>query len=284
MVSPGATVPRNRYPKPKTMMRNYRKTIGALAAASALIAGHASAEVEGNIHIGYNSDYIFRGSDQGDGMAEAGADVSTEYMGLKFAGGLWYASIENSDLFNLGPVGIPDHYSELDVYGSVSKDFGFVTASVGYIWYHYAENDIATPFGDLKLRDDAQEIYFSLAREIYWGINGSLTYYWDIETDNAGYTELGLDKTFKLHDCVDLVASVKTGYYLEESEWAHVTPSLTLNVKVSDTLTISPYLAYSVELDGLDTVAGNNKIQSLIGVPPGETNHFFGGIKASVSF
>ncbi|MGC4015731.1 MAG: hypothetical protein QM755_14585 [Luteolibacter sp.] len=266
------------------MMRNYRKTIGALAAASALVAGHASAEVEGNVHVGYSSDYIFRGADVGDGLAEAGVDVSTEYWGLKFAGGLWYGSIENSDLFNGPFFAVPDHYSELDVYGSVSKDFGFVTATVGYIWYHYADSDVVTPVGDFKLRDDAQEIYFGLSREIYWGINGSLTYYWDVETDNGGYTELGLDKTFKLHDCVDLVAAVKTAYYLEDGDWSHVTPTLTLNVKVSDTVTISPYVGYSVELDGLAAAAGNNKIQSLIGVPPSETNHFFGGVKASVSF
>ncbi|WP_338288474.1 hypothetical protein [Luteolibacter sp. LG18] len=272
------------------MMRNYRKTIGALAAASALVAGYASAEVEGELHIGYSSDYIFRGSDQGDGLAEAGADVSTQYAGLTFSGGLWYGSIENSDLFNFGPIGIPDHYSELDVYGEVSKDFGFATAYVGAIWYHYADNDIATPFGDIKLRDDSSELYFGLSREIYWGINGSLTYYWALEGENGGYTELALDKTFKLHDCVDLVAGVKTGYFIEESGFAHITPQLTLNVKVTDTFTVSPYVAYSIEGDELATVYGNNKIQAVANAlsggnfPPSETNHFYGGVKLSVKF
>ncbi|MGC4015730.1 MAG: hypothetical protein QM755_14580 [Luteolibacter sp.] len=272
------------------MMRNYRKTIGALAAASALVAGYASAEVEGELHIGYSSDYIFRGADFGNGLAEAGADVSTEWQGLTFSGGLWYGSIENSDLFNGPGFSVPDHYSELDVYGEVSKDFGFATAFVGAIWYHYQDSDVVTPVGDFKLRDDSTEIYFGLSREIYWGINGSVTYYWAVEGDNGGYTELALDKTFKLHDCVDLVAGVKTGYFFEAGGWAHVTPQLTLNVKVTDTFTVSPYLAYSIEGDELANVYGNNKIQSVInalsggGLPPSETNHFYGGVKLSVKF
>ena len=38
-------------------MRNYSKTVGALAAASALVAGNAMAEVEGEVHVGYANMY-----------------------------------------------------------------------------------------------------------------------------------------------------------------------------------------------------------------------------------
>jgi len=266
------------------MMRNYRKTIGALAAASALVAGYASADIEGDVHIGYSSDYIFRGADLGNGLAEAGVDLSTDYAGLNFSGGLWYGSIEKSDLFDGPGFAIPSHYSELDIYGAVSKDFGFVTAHLGYIWYIYQDNDVVTPVGSFKLRDDAQELYFGLSREIYWGINGALTYYMPVEGENGGYLELGLDKTFKLHECVDLVAGVKAGYFVEAHDWAHVTPSLTLNIKVKDNVTISPYVAYSFEGDDLATVSGNNKIQSALGIAPSESDHFYGGVKVSVKF
>lgn len=269
------------------MMRNYSKTIGALVAASALVAGVASAELEGEVHIGGHSDYIFRGSDQGKGLAEAGVDLATEWNGLNLSAGLWYGSIEDSDLGNLGfgpGISIPDHYSELDIYGQVGKDFGFATAYVGYIWYHFQDQDLRLGPNTYKLRDDAQEVYFGLSRELGWGINGALTYYWDVESDNGGYTELALDKTFKLHDCVDLVASVKTGYFAEEGEFAQVTPQVALNIKVKETFTLSPYIAYAVELDGLDNVYGNNKVQNFLGANPSEENHFYGGVKLSVSF
>jgi hypothetical protein len=269
------------------MMRNYRKTIGALAAASALVAGYASAEVEGEIHIGGHSDYIFRGADLGEGLAEAGADISSEWNGLTLSGGVWYGSIENSDIGNLpiGPgVTIPDHYSELDLYAEVAKDLGFLNVYVGYIWYHYQDASIGFGPVNLKLIDDSQEIYFGVSRELGWGINGALTYYWDVEGDNGGYTELALDKTFAVHECVDLVAGVKTGYLVEEGGFSHVTPQLTANIKVSDTVTVSPYLAYSVEGCKLADHYGNNKVQALFGAPPSESNHFYGGVRLSVKF
>lgn len=268
------------------MMRKYSKTVGALVAASTLVAGFASAnEFEGEVHIGGASDYIFRGADLGHGLAEAGADVSTDLgAGFTLSAGLWYASIQDSGMGNLPFATIPDHYSELDLYTELSKDFGWATAYVGYIWYHYQDTEISGGGFDLKLIDDSQEVYFGLGREIAWGINGALTYYWAVEGDNGGYTELKLDKTWDLHECVNLNFGVKTGYYVEEGQLAHVTPTLTLNIKVKDNFTISPYIAYSVELDGLDEVAGNNKIQNLLGVTPDEGNHLYGGVKLAVSF
>ncbi len=63
-------------------MQNYCKLIGALAAASALAAGTASAEVEYEIHGGYSSMYLFRGLNLGDDLVEAGVDVAGEWNGL----------------------------------------------------------------------------------------------------------------------------------------------------------------------------------------------------------
>lgn len=233
----------------------------------------AESAFQGNVHIGGHSDYIFRGADMGDGMAEGGVDASLKLgQGFTLSGGLWYASIENSALGNFPFATVPDHYSELDLYGQVSKDFGWLTASVGYIWYHYADTELTTPAGSTKLIDDSQEIFFGVSREIAWGIQGSLTYFWDIETDNGGYTELALSKSLEICDKTSLDLAVKTGYLIEEGGFSYIQPMATLNYKVTDTVTISPYLAYSVELDELDTVAG----------PSG--NRFYGGVKLAVSF
>src|SRR6478735_9283654 len=67
-------------------MQNYCKTIGALAAASALVAGTAQAEVEFELHTGYSSEYLFRGLDLGDNLVEVGADAAYAWDNLKLKG------------------------------------------------------------------------------------------------------------------------------------------------------------------------------------------------------
>lgn len=271
-------------------MRNPNRLLGAVAAATALLGGHAlagtaSAPVSapaapesafaGTVHIGGNSDYIFRGADLGDGMAEAGLNLSYDLgNGFAVSGGLWYASIENSAYGNLGTFAtVPDHYSELDLFAQVSKDFGFLTANIGYIWYHYQDTELQAGNFSHKFIDDQQEIYFGVSREIYWGINGSLNYYWDVEGDNGGYTELALSKNFAIQDRVSIDAGVKTGYLFEEGGFSHITPQVALNYKATETVTISPYVAYSVELNKLEDLTGKS-----------EHNYLFGGVKLSVSF
>ena len=91
-------------------MQNYYKTIGAMLAASALVAGNASAEVEYEIHTGYTSEYLFRGIDLGNDLVETGVDVTTEFSGLSLSAGAWYGSFDAS-----GP-GVNDG-DELDLYG-----------------------------------------------------------------------------------------------------------------------------------------------------------------------
>lgn len=286
------------------MMRNYSKLLGALAATSALAAGSAFAgspvmttsaptqtasacdsALEGNVHIGYASEYIFRGTELGDDLFEAGLDLSYKAFDLNFSGGLWYGSVSNSRLGNLGSTELPDHFDELDLYAEVSKDFGFATAYIGYISYQYPDMEVSTGGGTFKLIDDAQEVYFGLSRELFWGVNGSLTYYWDVETDNQGYTELAFEKSFEFTPCISLDLGTKFGYLFEEGEFSHWTTSAQLNFKVKENFTISPYVAFSVELDGLEDYGSFNVPGgALSGLSASEEDNLVAGVKASVSF
>ncbi|OYV05997.1 MAG: hypothetical protein CFE26_08660 [Verrucomicrobiales bacterium VVV1] len=277
---------RQQQPNTETMIRNYSKTIGALAAASALVAGSASAEIEGQLQLGYNTDYIFRGFSRGQDMVEAGSDIATQWNGIDLSAGLWYASVQDGHVGNVGPVQLPDGYDELDIYAEASKDFGFATAYVGYIRYQFLGTDVQILGNNVRLIDDFAEVYFGLSRELFWGINGAVTYYWDIEGDNGGYSELRLDKTFKLHECVDLVAGARAGYSFEEGQHQHTTLSLTFNVKASDSVTISPYVAYSFQGSALENVDSNPLINKF-GLPAQlspQRDQFFGGVKVAVSF
>lgn len=225
-------------------MQNYYKTIGALVVASAFAAGNASAEVESEIHAGYTNEYLFRGLNLGQDLVEAGVDVATEYNGLGLSAGAWYGSFSQTNNAD---------FDELDLYGEVSKEIAAgLTAAVGYIHYNNAR----------LLGDDAQEVYFSLAKSFY-GIDFSLAYYWDIETDNDGYTELGASKGFELSPCLTLNTSAALGYLAEESEFAHLTAKVALDYAYSETATISPFVAHSWALTneaGNTHTAGKNEL------------------------
>jgi hypothetical protein len=235
-------------------MQNYYKTIGALVAASALVAGTASAEVEYEIHTGYTNQYLFRGLDLGDNLVEAGVDVATEWNGLGLSAGAWYGS------FAKGP--IDQDYDELDLYAEVSKDLGFATLAAGYISY----------MNERLLGDDSQEIYFSAAQS-YFGVDFSLTYFWDIETDNDGYLELGASKGFELSPCLTLNTGAALAYLAEESEFAHLTAKVSLDWAFTETATLSPFVAASW---GLNSEDGNTHSDA------GE--EFVAGTMLSVSF
>ena len=259
-------------------MQNYNKAIGALIAASALVAGNASAEVEYEIHTGYTSEYIFRGTDLGNDLVEVGVDVSTEMWGLGLSAGAWYASFNDVADLNggVGPARPLDtDFTELDLYAEVSKDLGFMTAAVGYIYYHNSKSSIRGLFPASAGGVDAQEVYFSIGKE-FFGIETSLTYFWDVETDNNGYTELYVGKGFELNECLTLNVGGTLGYLWEDSDFAHFTAKVSLDWAFTETATLSPFVAASWELEN-----GYNK--AIDGTSGGD-DELIGGTMLSVSF
>lgn len=233
-------------------MQNYCKTIGALAAASALVAGTASAEVEYEIHAGYSSEYIFRGVNTGDDLIETGLDAATEWNGIGLSAGAWFATFE---AFN-------DDFQELDLYAEASKDLGFATAAIGYINYQNMNSSFSV--------QDAQEVYFSLAQS-YFGIDFAYTYFWDVETDNDGYSTLSASKGFELSPCLTLNTGAALAYLWEQGDFAHLTAKVSLDWAFTETATLSPFIAHSWSL-------------SEDGLYSGSENEFYGGTMLSVSF
>jgi hypothetical protein len=234
-------------------MRNYCKTIGTLVAVSAFAAGNASAEsidLNYDLHAGYTSEYLFRGTNLGQDLTETGFDASADWNGLALSAGAWYGSYEADT-----------NLDELDLYGEVSKDLGFATAAVGYIWYHN--------FDDL---DDAQEVYFSFSKDFGF-LEASLTYFLDVETDNDGYAELALGKSFELSPCLALNLGGVLAYLTEEGHLAHFTSKVSLDWGFAENAKLSPFAAASIDLSGGHGIAyGAAK------------NELVGGTMVSVSF
>ena len=247
-------------------MQNYCKTIGALAAASALVAGNASAEVEYELHTGYTSEYLFRGLNLGQDLVEVGFDAATEWNGLGLSAGAWYGSYDTE---LIGPVNEYD-VDELDIYAEVSKDLGFLTAAVGYIYYF--NEDAVSQNLPLKFIDDAQELYFSVSRDFGFA-NASLTYFWDIEQDNDGYTELALDRSFELNQCLALNVATNVGYLDEQGQCTAWTTKVGLDWAFVENAKLSPFVALSIALSDDDDTAYE-----------GSGNEFVAGSMLSVSF
>jgi hypothetical protein len=243
-------------------MQNYCKTIGALAAASALVAGNANAEVEYNLHTGYTSEYLFRGQNLGADLIETGLDASTEVSGINLSAGAWYANFEQA-------VGNND-VNELDLYTSASKDLGFATASIGYIYYaNGADKAFEAVNGNLQ---DTQEVSFGLSRDLGFA-TASLTYFWDIVGDNDGYSELALGRSFELSPCLTLNFGGNVGYLVEQGQATAWTGKVSLDYAFAEHAKLSPFVSKSISLsDDNDTVYN------------GAENEFVAGSMLSVSF
>ncbi|HVJ47041.1 MAG TPA: hypothetical protein VM511_11685 [Luteolibacter sp.] len=256
-------------------MRNYSKLIGALAAVSALAAGNASAiDLSYNLHAGYTNQYIFRGIDLGNDLVEAGFDVSADVTeSTNISAGVWYAN------FDTAP-NIPEleaNTNEIDFYAKVAQDLGFATASVGYIYYYNDNSNDLRDFIGGHL-GDAQEISFGLSREFY-GVNVSLTYYWDIVSDNDGYTELAVGKSWELNSCLTLNVGSALGYAQEEGHLSHWTTKVSLDYEFVENAKFSPFVAGTLDLS-----SGHFDDAITTSTAPHTKNEFVGGAMISVGF
>jgi len=211
-------------------MQKYCKAIGALVAASALAAGTASAEVEYSIYGGFNSDYIFRGYSNGVDLTEAGLSAATSYAGFDITAGVWYGSWQQGAA----------NFDEVDYTLDVSRDLGFATASIGYIFYHFP-NDGGGVF------EESADLYFTLSKELF-GINTAVKYFWEVEdagSGHGGYLEFAAGKDYEINSCLTLTTSSILGYLIEENTLSHAQVKLGLAWAFTETATLTPYIAHS---------------------------------------
>jgi hypothetical protein len=236
-------------------MQNYCKTIGALAAASALVAGNANAEVEYQLHTGYSNEYLFRGVNLGKDLVETGLNASTEVSGINLSAGAWYA--------NYQAFGGNANLNEIDLYTSASKDLGFATASIGYIYYANSADKVIESFtGNLA---DYQEVSFGLSRDLGFA-TASLTYFWDIVGDNDGYSELALGRSFELSPCLTLNLGGNVGYLVEQGQASALTLKASLDYGFAEHAKLSPFVTQSISLsDDNDTVYGGSENETVAG-------------------
>jgi uncharacterized protein (TIGR02001 family) len=255
-------------------MRKHTKYVGALAAASALVAGYASAEIEGEIHVGYSSEYEFRFVDLGADLIEAGVDLSYQ-INETFAvsAGAWYGSV--NDAQNIG-----GNFNELDLYTAVSTDLGPVALELGYIYYF---------FPDTPGTFDTQEVYLSASTEVVWGITAGATFFYDFDSQNGWYLQPEISKSFEFNECLAL--NVTAGIGIADGHGLQVSANpgsvgtadgfqgwfikAELPWEFRDGVTLAPYIKYA---------DADSKLASDINSLQGGGDHLVAGVKLSVGF
>jgi hypothetical protein len=207
-----------------------KKMMGLLAVAAPLVATQAVAEIEGSLTAGYSTDYEFRGTTLGEDLAEASVALSTEVNGFTIAGNIWYASTNDNNAFV---------DNEADYTLSVSKAFGAVNASLGYIYYSYPE------FAE----SNTQEIFLTLSTEIYAGITGTVTGYYDFDLFGSWYMNADLGKSFTINDQLALNLNAGIGAYESDPGFAdgmnHYYVKAGLAWAPKENLTVTPYVKYT---------------------------------------
>jgi hypothetical protein len=275
---------------------NNKTTLSLLSGAllsGAAFAGPVVAPVveaepcfEGSLYAGAHSDYIFRGARLGAPLIDAGLDLSKSAWGLDFAVGAWYGGFKET------ATGSDLNVQELDLYAEVSKDLNWFRLTTGVIHYNYfggigddvqgLANRNGVALGqDLLDLNDATELYFAVSKDFCWGVSAAYTYFLNVTStdkyDNDGYSVATLAKDDLFIDGLSFTNDL--GYYVEKGQLSHNTSTLGYDWDITENATLTPYLAYTWELDYYDSQAAPVNTYGL-----GEQNRFHGGVSVSVSF
>jgi len=210
------------------------KTSTILAIGSGLLFSQAQAEIESEFHVGYNSKYVFRGLDLGDDAYQYGLDFAGSCdCGLDWSAGIWGISPDGED-------GAAD---ELDIYASVSKDFGGLTATAGFIAYTY-------PNGGFT--DDA-DVFLGLSGSAY-GLDAGVTVFFgtDGQYQEQILVEGKVGYTHEVSDTVSLNAAFVIGYIADDGQGgysydeglAYYSATLSAKIALSEDITLAPYVSY----------------------------------------
>ena len=176
-----------------------KKTSTILAIGSALAMGSAQAEIESSFHVGYSTDYVFRGLNQADGTSNGLYEYGLDFTGDCNCGATWNAGIWQADF--------GDGAEELDIYASLSKEFGAVELSLGLIRYDFGNGT------DL----DTTELFLGAGTSVA-GLDAGAAIYYDVDAnDGALWAEFSLGKSFDVGGAT-LEIAANYGFTLDSND------------------------------------------------------------------
>jgi hypothetical protein len=221
-------------------------------AAPPVVEEEASSWWKGSLTAGYDSEYIFRGSNLSDGDSLVWTNLGfTLFDHLNLSA--WYASVPDGD------------YSELDLTASVTYSVSIVDLSAGLIWYY---------FPDAEAEDDTFEPFVSANVNIGDYVDWFNYVGYDTEED-GWYFYTAVSAPIPVTDWLTLTPLAGIGYgidyYGDEDgdDFNQVDVRLTATFKLSETVTFAPYIAGVFPLEAIDN---------------SQDDEVYGGAAFSVSF
>lgn len=210
---------------------------------------------EQEIILGYDSHYIFRGEtlQKNVGWAQWSLDIPlNDTFSLNF--NPWFYEDLDSD------------FNEYDLNLTLSASLGTYEVSVAYSGYFYPRGGLG---GGLGLNDE-QEFSLSVAHDLF-SLKATALVAYNLERDGY-YFELLLAQPYEINDTFSVELSVALGfdsnYYAGGTGFNHVQPMLSVPIKLTESLTLQPYVAGNFPMDHLDY----------------DQARFFGGIQLGISF
>ena len=148
----------------------------------------------------------------------------------------------------------------------VSKSFGAVNATLGYIYYSYPEAAVS----------NTQELFLTLSTEIYAGITGTVTGYYDFDLFDGWFMYADLGKSFSINDQLALNLNAGIGAYESYTGFAnamnHYYVKAGLAWTPKENLTVTPYVKYTVadsdfpsEFTAADPLGTGNGGENIVG-------------------
>lgn len=260
-------------------------TLAALASLNSH-ATAADASFTGSLAAGYDSELYFRGLWFSSNNAWTSLNLSVPVADKLTAGfGAYYTQSLRTG--GAGPSGLS--YTELDLFGSLTYDAGFAKfglVATSYTFFDTFSGEMSgLSFGSPLAPDSRVQDAFEMGLTAAVPLGNANLYaggYYDFRI-NAPYFELGADYTFKVNECLSFVPAATIGYgdnYYslpslgnDESGFTALRLGVSAPYKVTDSFTVTPYVACNFSLD----------IRENLNVVRDE-NDVFGGISASYAF
>ncbi len=227
----------------------------------------AKTKTSGSASVDFMSQYIWRGQQLSDEMAVQ-PSVGITYGG--FGANIWSNWDEKT-------TAVTETDFTLNYTFSVDK-IGF---DVGYIFYTFPDSDL-----------DTQEIYVSASYDVM--LSPTLTIYYDFDEGEGAFVVASIGHSYELPHGLGLDLGVSASYTLDNtvmgtesdgsdlSDFYNADISASLSIPVTDAISISPMIAYSIALsDDAETVLEGIALGS---TGKNDSDVFYGGVNVTLSF
>ena len=240
--------------------------------------------ITGSASIGYDSGYYFRGLWFSNNNLWGGLNFTVPISDkLSFGFGGLYTQTVDTD------VGADLDYSELDLFASLNYDAGFAKFGLVFTSYQFFDTFSGSvggsTFGFPNVSDSTISNATDLGLTVAIPVGAANLYlggWYDFKID-AFYFEAGVDYTIKITEKLSLVPVVQIGYGVEyytyepisgvDNGWTHVRTAISAPYKITDSITLTPYIAANFALDAREQL---NTIE--------DTNDVYGGVSLSIAF